>query len=640
MQEAVTGRNYRNINVNLKKNAEWLYWGWFLVSILAKCFYFQFTTQANIRPFITSDNLRMLLSSFSIVLMVTSLVFMFSNRKRNIVLFIVNFLLITILVADTNFYRYYYNAISIPVFYQFDVTMVSSVDSSIMSLFKVKDILYLADLPVMIALLIYISKKSIAAHVAFKKRCVAGLLVLAVALTGFLGAYVKADRKSFSHDNNYVVKSMGVFYFHLYDAQSFIKEKMDEKIGISAEDKRSIKTFYEKKEKALDTGTDDKYEGIAAGKNLMVVQIEAMQGFVVNREINGKEITPNLNKLLKDSLYFNNIYYQVAGGNTSDAEFLTNTSLYPLKEGAVYHRFPENAYQSTANILKEKGYSTYSAHAFYPTFWNRNEMHKTLGFDKFLNQDDFVMDDFAGWDGASALSDMSFFRQTLDKIDTSKPFYSFLITLSSHHPFEYFKDYDFDVGELQDTYLGNYLKAANYADKSIGFLLEELKKRGLYENTLLAFYGDHSAVPKHQSQELFDFLGSEFSELSWTQLQKVPLIIHGPGLEGGQVINKIGGQIDVLPTIANLMGIEAPYALGKDMLNSSKGYAVLRNGTVITDDFIYLNNLREAYRPDNGELLPEDSYKEELYELQKQLDISDEIIFKNALKEDEKTGEP
>lgn len=634
MHEAVVYRNIQPLNLNNKRNAEPGYWALFLVSMMLKCFYFQFTTQANRRPFVSEDNLRMLLASFSVILIMIAFTFTFFNRKRNTALFIVNLLFSAILLADTNFYRYYYNAISIPVFYQMNVSMVGSVNSSIMSLFKPKDILYLADLPIMIIWLSYIRKHSLMGSVQFIRRLAISLGILALAAGCFFGVYRKVDAESFPYDNNYIVKSMGIFYFHFYDAKEFINEKLTEGSGLSDDEQNMLQSFYKDREKENAGEGEEKYNGAAAGKNLLTVQVEALQGFVINREVNGKEITPNLNKLIKQSLYFNNIYYQVAGGNTSDAEFLSNTSLYPLREGAVYHRFPENTYESTAKLLKAEGYTAYAAHAFYPTFWNRNEMYKALGFDRFISQDDFIMDEFAGWDGESALSDISFFRQTLDKMDTSKPFYSFMVTLSSHHPFEYFKDYDFDVGELEGTYMGNYLKAANYADKSIGVLMDELKKRGLYDNTMLVLYGDHSAVPKHLSEELYSFLQIEESEPAWMKLQKVPLVIHYPGVNGGQVIKKTGGQIDIQPTIANLMGLEASNALGKDLLNTKEGYAILRNGSVITDQFVYSSNLREAYDARTDETLERTEYDETLDRLLRQLEMSDTIVFKDALKKE------
>jgi predicted AlkP superfamily pyrophosphatase or phosphodiesterase len=186
-------------------------------------------------------------------------------------------------------------------------------------------------------------------------------------------------------------------------------------------------------------------------------------------------------------------------------------------------RYPGNFYYSLPKILKQQEYNTYAFHAFDSKFWNRTEMYKSIGFDTFFNGDSFVKDDFAGWDG-KALSDKSFFAQSLDKIDSGKPFYGFFITLSSHHPFNYFNSYSFDAGEYEDTYIGNYLKAANYADSALGQFIDGLKSKGLYDDALLVIYGDHSAVPKHLASELFKFTNTDYSDLNWTKLQKIPLI--------------------------------------------------------------------------------------------------------------------
>jgi phosphoglycerol transferase MdoB-like AlkP superfamily enzyme len=356
-----------------------------------------------------------------------------------------------------------------------------------------------------------------------------------------------------------------------------------------------------------------------------------MQEFVINRKIAGKEITPNLNKLISDSLYFDNLHYQIGAGNTSDAEFLSNTSLYPAKEGSVYYRFTQNTYDSLPRILKEQSYESYAMHAFTAGFWNRTEMYQTLGFDKFVNGDDYIPDDFEGWNG-DALSDASFFRQSVEKFDSSNPFYAFMITLSSHHPFNDFENHDFYTAEFEGTYIGNYMKAAHYADKCIGEFVDDLEKRGILENTLLVLYGDHSAVPKHLAGQMMDLLNMKYSELEWTKLQKVPLIIHYPGLKNGEKVSTTGGQIDILPTIANLMGFEAPYAIGKDLLNTQKGYAVLRNGTVITDDYVFLNDTGETFDIKTGSALKKKDYEKEISSYLEELTISDLIIEKDALK--------
>lgn len=620
-------KNIINQRFNL---AETLYWVLFIICLMLKCLYFQFTTRLNTDPYLSSVNTTMLLSSFSILLIISSIIAFAFNKLRFAALFIINLILTVLLIADTNFFRYYYNLITIPVLFQLDIKLMSSVNESILSQFMIKDLIYLIDLPFMLMGVFLLSKNVRKIHIS--RRAYRSVALLVVGAVTFLSVFHTSNLNSFAYNNNYSAKSLGVFFSHYYNTKLLIEENLLEDDSFTQEDKDSIIALYESKESEKNV-SDSRLTGIAKDKNLIVVQMEALQQFVINLKINSKEVTPNLNKLIGDSLYFDNVFYQVAGGNTSDAEFLTNNSLYPAKEGAIYHLYPENTYHSMANILKGKGYNTYSLHGFEKTFWNRNKMHMTLGFDRFFNEEDFVLDDFAGWEG-QALSDSSFFRQSLDKIDTSKPFYSFFVTLSSHHPFTYFEDFDFDVGEFQGTYIGNYLKAANYLDKCIGEFIADLKKRGLYDNSLLVFYGDHSAVKKIEAEGLLQLLDMEYSEQEWMKLQKVPLIIHYPNQSKSEVISTIGGQIDILPTIANLMDFDAPYALGKDLLNhdDDKGYVILRDGSVITKDFIYFNDLREIYDFTDGKPLDLKLYSDKITSYINELSVSDIIITKDAFK--------
>jgi phosphoglycerol transferase MdoB-like AlkP superfamily enzyme len=568
----------------------------------------------------------MILSSFAVLLILSSLIAFIFNKYRFIALFAFNLLLTILLMADTNFFRYYYNLLTVPVFFQMDIKLLSSVNQSIMSLFLIKDIVYLVDLPFMLMGLVLLHKNAEKLH--FRKRIIRSVSLLVVGMVTFLSVFRCTDINTLAYNSNYSAKSLGVFYSHYYNTKLFIEENLLEDDILTNEDKAAIIEFYKNKSTKF---TGSKLNGIAKGKNLIVVQMEAIQHFVINRKIGGKEITPNLNKLIKECLYFDNIYYQVSGGNTSDAEFLSNTSMYPTKEGSVYHRFPENTYYSLASIMKEQGYDTYSLHGFDRYFWNRDEMYKSLQFDTFYSEEDFVLDDFAGWDG-QALSDSSFFRQSLEKIDTSKPFYSFFITLSSHHPFNYYEDFAFDVGEFEGTFIGNYLKAANYLDKCIGEFVDNLKQRGLYDNSLLVLYGDHSAVPKVESDGLMQLRGTEYNNTDWTKLQKVPVIIHYPQQEESEVISTIGGQIDILPTIANLMDFDTPYAFGKDLINTDENYAILRNGSVVTKDYIYLSDLKEVYDYTSGKPMNMDLYTEEIKSYIDELNISDTIINKDAFK--------
>jgi lipoteichoic acid synthase len=620
LEELICGRAIDN-NI-IKKiqgkllTKEYFFWLYFILSLMLKCLYFQFATNINTGPVFSRENISMFFASFFILIIITSPIILLTSKNRLIALFVLNLALSVLLASDTNFFRYYYSILTIPVILQADIKLLSSINESIMSLFKIKDLIYIVDLPLLLIWLINLCKREIG-KIRFPVRMTGFIMSLLIGFPGFLMVYNGTKVNALVYSGNYIAKKLGILYSHFDNTKMYIRDNIIDENELTSKEKDYIKKFFSKK-----TDPGRKFRGIAKGKNLIVVQAEALQGFMINAKVNGKEITPNLNKLLKESLYFDNMYYQIAGGNTSDAEFVFNTSLFPAREGAVYIRYPENTYYSLPKMLKDQGYNTYALHAFTAQFWNRTEMYESLGFDKFINADYYEMDEFAGWEG-NALSDSSFFRQSFDKIDiSSAPFYSFFVTLSSHHPFNYFEEYEFDVGELQGTLLGNFIKAINYEDKCLGEFISQLKERGLYDNSLLVIYGDHSGVPKHEADQLMDFLGFEYSEIQWIKLQKVPCIIHYPGLKNGEVVSITGGCIDLLPTIANLMDLEVPYTLGRDLLNSEKGHVILRNGNVITDDYVYFNELGEVYNIKTWKLLKMKDYEKELKTLLNKLYIS------------------
>lgn len=602
--------------------AECIIWLIYVVCMLLKCTHFQFSTKINSKPYFNTLNNNMFLASFASIIIIAAIVLLFFNRKRLIALFVADIMMTILLLSDTLYFRYYYNAITIPVLYQ--IGLVSSITDSAKSLIQIKDIIFLVDIPLFIGGFVFLKRQPMRGIKQMRpaKRITSAIMVLFVCFGLMRFVYGKSSYYMFPYDNNTVINDLGIYYFHYYDIKRNIQERFFTDHSLKPEEKSVLDSFFDEK----NTG-GSKYKGAASGKNLIIVQMEAIQQFIINTKFNGKEITPNLNKYINESIYLDNFYYQVGTGNTSDAELLTNTSLYPLRDGSVYFKYPANTYESLPKILKQQGYNSYVFHANNPSFWNRTEMYKSVGFDRFFSSKDFDMDEYLGW----GLGDKSFFRQSLEKIDTSRPFYSFLITLSSHHPFNYFDDYQsFDVGEYEDTMAGNYVKAANYVDQAIGQLLDDLKRKGLYDNSVIVIYGDHHAVLKDQKDMIGSLIDVELNDYNWTKLHKTPCFIHFPGMKETGVNSTICGEIDLLPTIANLMGFEAPHALGKDILNTREGYAVLRDSSVITDEFIYVGSEGNVY-DNEGQLVNRAEYDAEISKYQKELQISDIILSKNAL---------
>jgi len=343
------------------------------------------------------------------------------------------------------------------------------------------------------------------------------------------------------------------------------------------------------------------YTGLGKGKNLIVIQVEALQNFVIDLVYEGQEITPNLNRLIRESgsFYFDNYYQHIGRGNTSDAEFVTNNSLYPAYDYPTYEEYADNTFYGLPWILRDNKYTAWVFHGYKKEFWNREKAYVNLGFERFISEEDyeFTEKESIGF----GIIDEVFFSQTLDYIKEldnvdENPFYAFIITLTSHTPFNM-------PGHLQtiklreehkNTMLGNYLQAIHYADKALGEFLEGLRREGYYDNSVVAIYGDHFAIFGSEQRDrdiMSDLLNKPYN---LGDIMNVPLIIHIPGLEDNKTISKIGSQLDFLPTILNIMGYENQKGImfGKDLLNYEGDnfvaplvYAV--KGSFITDDVIF-----------------------------------------------------
>ena len=252
-----------------------------------------------------------------------------------------------------------------------------------------------------------------------------------------------------------------------------------------------------------------------------------MQTNTIGLKFNDKELTPTLNKLSQEGMYFSNFYSQVSVGTSSDTELTYNTSLMPTQSGTAFVSYFDREYISTPKFLKKQGYYVYSMHANNADFWNRRTMHKSLGYDKFYSKEtyDVKKEDLVGL----GLSDKSFFAQSVQKmvkINEKHPkWYGLSIMLSNHTPFsavDKYGDFPVDIKEektnedgtvetishpyMEGTKLGNYFKSVHYADEALGQFINDLDKAGLLENTILILYGDHDGrLPKKDYSRLYNY---------------------------------------------------------------------------------------------------------------------------------------
>jgi len=362
--------------------------------------------------------------------------------------------------------------------------------------------------------------------------------------------------------------------------------------------------------------------------------VEALQAFVLDRSVGGVEITPNLNRLARRGLNFTETYHQTAMGNSADAEFLVNAGLFPAPSGVAYTRYAGNDYNSIASALKAQGYSTIALHGDKPGFWNRARMYPSLSFDRFVSNKDFEVDSIIGL----GLSDESFFRQTLPILKAQKkPFYAFLITLSSHYPFNMNleKIPDLPLGDLAGTELGNYLRCIHYADLQIGAFVAGLRREGLLDESVLAVYGDHPGLTVADRPDLARFLGvPDLSDpVAWKKAQRIPFLVRVPRERVRGRFSLATGQIDIGPTLGNLLGVDLNTAFGQDLLNTRHGFVVFRNGSFMDDEAWVLPELDIAYDMKTGKAQTLSSQPDNLSRAREKLSVSDAILEGNLIPE-------
>jgi len=508
------------------------------------------------------------------ILIFLSFSFLFKGKGRIIYCLSFNFIFTFLILVDLWYLRGFG---TMPSFYIFQQTAnLDNLSDSVLSLIYLIDILFIVDIVVFTIIFIMLHKainysgRNIKAFFAILIASVAMILLpQPVTKTPTMNIISPFD----ANETSFNISPLG---YHLYSTYTFIRDSRT--IKLTDGQKQDIKKWYEDKQENL---PDNKYKGMFKGKNVIFLQLESFEKFIINREINGQEITPVLNDLIKKSIYFDNFYEQINQGSSSDADLISNTSVYPLRVGSTFFRYPSNTYKSMPEIFKKQGYYTVAAHPDKGSFWNWMPALTSMGFDKTIDFNQITLDEVF----AIGPSDASFLRQMGERMTGYKqPFYSFNITLTSHMPFimlDEFKYLKLDP-EFDKTYLGGYFQSVRYTDKVVGDFLNQLKASNLLENSVIVIYGDHQGVHRFYPQEIKAITPKE----DWWQEnnKQIPFIIYNPSVNA-ETIHTSGAQIDILPTISYLMGVdESEYinsAMGRNLFKTNKDFAVLSDGTFI-----------------------------------------------------------
>jgi lipoteichoic acid synthase len=518
----------------------------------------------------------MVVCAFGPVLLVS---LVFGRRARSWPLFAIAAAGTILVVVDVIYFRFFGDMFSVPAL--FAIRQMPRVSASIRSLMSLGLLWQVVDLPVAAWLVVRMRNTWAFDRLPERRPWLLSAAVAGtVAIAGVLlspGQAIEGAELNRVFRNRAVMEQLGPYGFHAYDLWTYVGATAFRTPATKDEVEALARWFADRA--PLRVGRGSPYFGAAAGKNLIVVQVESLQDFAVDYQVNGQEVMPNLRRWTNDSWRFTNVTDQTNEGRTSDAEFTTMASLLPMDHGAVAFRYPDNHYVGLPGVLAEHGYDTLSAVAFEAGFWNRRVMHPLYGFSHSFFEPDFTMTEQIGW----GLNDHDFLQQMVPRLQKEqRPFAAWLITLSLHHPFESFPDAHktLKLGALEGTPFGNYLHAMRFFDQALEDFKASLAQAGLLDNSVLVVFGDHDAgFPRDAAISHAIGIGSD--DVSWALADRIPLFVRVPGTSEtvpSRRVNVPAGQTDLAPTLLGLLGIEAaalPY-VGHNLLGATADPPIVR----------------------------------------------------------------
>ncbi|WP_412095656.1 LTA synthase family protein [Bacillus haynesii] len=572
----------------------------------------------------------LLINPISFLLFIFGIGLFMKERNRNHYIIGADIVLTFVLISDMVYCRFYNDFLTFPVLFQ-SSNFKPDLGSSIFELFNWTDILLIVD----IIVLIWLYKRNPIFKTDSRNTRKQIIVYYLIAVAVFFCTLGLAETQRYqlltrSFDRELLVKNISIYNYHIYDgllqSKAFTQRAKAESNNLT-----DVKKYIDSNYKA----PNQEMKGIASGRNVIMISLESTQSFVINKKLNGQEIAPFLNDLIDKSYYFDNFYHQTGQGKTSDAEFIGDNGLYPLGRGAVFFTNPNNDYEATPEILKKYGYHSYVMHANNKSFWNRDLMYQSFGYNKFFDENsyDISEENSIGW----GLKDKDFVEQSVHLMkDLPQPFYTKMITLTNHFPFELNEE-----DKLIDEYKSNskavnrYFPTVRYEDESIKQLFDKLKSEGLYENSIIILYGDHYGISKDYNEALSQFLGKEITPYEQVQLQRVPFIVHIPGVtdKKPQKISDPAGQIDMRATFMNLLGIniKGQIQFGHDLFAKDRDpFTVLRDGSFITRDIIYSDG--QCYNRKTGKTIDMGTCTPFREKARQELNYSDQIIYGDLLR--------
>lgn len=457
--------------------------------------------------------------SIMYILSLFGMLYLLPKKGRNIAGIIMNILISILLFADNIYYSYSSNVLS--VLQISNLQYGEEIMSTLPLLLKLPQILYFIDILTLIILIatsiIKIEKGKKSKTKFIVCRTIIGIICMIFFIILSINANSKVLEDPYNRDTQ--IKKGTIYGYHISDILNAIvgskQSKYDNKEDM-LEDYNLLKDEYNEKygESYIDI------KNSMEGKNVIILQLESIQEFVLNKTINGKEITPNLNKFINENIRLTNMFMQ-SYSTTADSEFSTVTSLYPVENGMAYSRYYKNNYDDIFKMFHNKGYTTSYMHGNYGYFWNRTNVYNNMEVDYIELKDKFmdISEDIMGY-----LSDELLYKQAVEKLkEYDNPFISYIVAASSHTGFtlDGLQDrskVNIDVGKYKDTFFGNYLESVNYADYAFGIFIQKLKNADLYDDSVIILYGDHNGLDMYNN-EMIEFLKELDSNLMDTDIK-------------------------------------------------------------------------------------------------------------------------
>ncbi|MCI8308874.1 MAG: sulfatase-like hydrolase/transferase [Clostridia bacterium] len=583
-------------------------------------------------------------TAFFIIIMLAPMFLFRNSRTRFIYGMILNLVLSCLLFADELYYEYASNIIS--VIQAGNLQYKDEIISAIPGLLHVRQILYFIDFPIIIVLLLLkkIKIKKVK-QFKFKPAIIMGFVIVILCTHYHFVPESIELVTGFIYNKQNSVRYGTIYGYHFVDIKNAITHNKNTKYN-SYDDMISVYNEF-KKDQSEENPENVIYKGIAENKNVIILQLEAVQNFVVDKTINGKEITPNLNKFLHENINITNMH-STSYTTTADSEHSVITSLYPLENGEAFSKYYGNTYDNIFSLFKKAGYYTMYAHGNYAYFWNRENVTSKLPIDnkRFLEDFEDTSELIRTY-----LSDELLYKQTVNYFENAikeqnMPVVYDIVAASSHTPFELagIKDksskISIDIGDLAETKLGYYLEAVNYADYAFGIFIDLLKEKGLYDDTVIIVFGDHYGMQMYD-EDLKDYLGLGGDNYNDAMMQhQFSNVICGMKIPEIQnlVIDEPVSKSDVKPTFAQICNLEDTFSMGTSIFNRNS-YVTINNGKIITKKYYYDGN--KWFILENGDALDMNSLSEEENEVLKsyvtkslqEIDISNSVIINNLLKD-------